>query len=189
MFSGGLDSTALLYSIKDEIKLCVFYDYGSKHNATEFKFAQKHCNKLKIKLLKLKITMPFNSALTKKSISAKGLNNKATVVPFRNGIFLAYAVGLCEELKLDTIVVGTNNPPETIYKDTTDNFIKHYNALINNAYDKPIGIENPLQGMDKKQIAWLLKMYGVNAKETYSCYEGKKVPCGKCSACIKRKDI
>jgi 7-cyano-7-deazaguanine synthase len=190
LYSGGLDSTALLYLKKREIKICVFFDYGSKHNKTEYEYAVKHCKKLNIKLLKIKISMPFKTALTSKSISEKGANNKATVVPFRNGIFLAYAVGLCEQHNLKGIIIGTNNPQETIYKDTTKRFIRMFDILINSAYDLKVTIENPLQGWSKKQIANTLYSEAlVPPEETYSCYKGTKKPCGKCSACIKRKKI
>ena len=35
IYSGGLDSTTLLYEYKDSIALAVTFDYGSKHNARE----------------------------------------------------------------------------------------------------------------------------------------------------------
>ena len=33
IYSGGLDSTTLLYEYRDSIALAVSFDYGSKHNA------------------------------------------------------------------------------------------------------------------------------------------------------------
>ena len=35
IYSGGLDSTTLLYEYKESIGLAVTFDYGSKHNARE----------------------------------------------------------------------------------------------------------------------------------------------------------
>ena len=190
LYSGGLDSTAILYGHKSKIKMCVFFDYGSKHNKTEYKYALKHCKNLDKKLIKIKIAMPFETALTSNKISEKGENNKSTVVPFRNGIFLSYAVGLCEQYGLKSILIGTNNPPETIYKDTTASFIYWYEYMINAGYEKKINIENPLQGLSKKETAELLYKYGkIKPHDTYSCYKGDKNPCGVCSACIKRNSL
>ncbi len=35
LYSGGMDSTVLLYKNKDSIKLAISFDYGSKHNKEE----------------------------------------------------------------------------------------------------------------------------------------------------------
>ena len=51
IYSGGLDSTTLLYEYKDEISLAVTFDYGAKHGAREIECAKYNCNKLGIKHL------------------------------------------------------------------------------------------------------------------------------------------
>ena len=51
VYSGGLDSTTLLYEYKDSIALAVTFDYGSKHNAREIAYAVEHCKALGIKHL------------------------------------------------------------------------------------------------------------------------------------------
>lgn len=189
MYSGGLDSTALLYSNKDSIALCLFFNYGSKHNETEYLYAKQHCEKLNIELKRIDINIDIETALTSNKISEEGLDNKDTVVPFRNGIFLSYSTAFCESLNLNTILIGTNNPPETIYKDTTPKFVFYFDEMLKSGYSIDISIETPLQGLTKKQTADILRKHGVDPKQTYSCYKGNDVPCGKCSACIKRYEI
>lgn len=189
LYSGGLDSTALLYEKQDDIAVCVFFDYGSKQNRTEYFYAKHHCNHLGIKLIRIKIMMPFNNAMNDVSISTQGLDNVKTVVPFRNGIFLSYAVGICEDYDLNKIYLGIHNPEDTIYKDTTDSFIKSFESMIVHGYKLSVSLENPLQMMSKKEIASILKKFNVSVKETYSCYEGTIVPCGICSPCIKRQEL
>ena len=51
VYSGGLDSTTLLYEYKDSIALAVSFDYGSKHNAKEISCAREHCERLGIRHL------------------------------------------------------------------------------------------------------------------------------------------
>ena len=51
IYSGGLDSTTLLYEYKDSIALAVTFDYGSKHNAREIAYARENCKRLGIKHL------------------------------------------------------------------------------------------------------------------------------------------
>ena len=49
VYSGGLDSTTLLYEYKDSIALAVSFDYGSKHNKRELEFAALNCKRLGIR--------------------------------------------------------------------------------------------------------------------------------------------
>jgi len=49
LYSGGLDSTTALYKYAENIELALTFNYGSKHNAQEIKFAKKNCKKLNIK--------------------------------------------------------------------------------------------------------------------------------------------
>jgi 7-cyano-7-deazaguanine synthase len=102
IYSGGLDSTTLLYEYKDSIALAVTFDYGSKHNAREIACAVENCRLLGIphQVIPLEfIGKYFRSDLL---LSGGDIpegsyaddNMKSTVVPFRNGIMLAVAVGL-----------------------------------------------------------------------------------------------
>ena len=50
IYSGGLDSTTLLYEYKEHIALAVTFDYGSKHNAREIACAVENCRRLGIPL-------------------------------------------------------------------------------------------------------------------------------------------
>ena len=49
IYSGGLDSTTLLYEYKDSIALAVSFYYGSKHNGREIACAVENCQRLGIK--------------------------------------------------------------------------------------------------------------------------------------------
>ena len=93
IYSGGLDSTTLLYEYKDSIALAVTFDYGSKHNAREIAYAVENCRRLGIphRVIPLEfIGKYFRSDLL---LSGGDIpegsyaddNMKSTVVPFRNG--------------------------------------------------------------------------------------------------------
>ena len=100
IYSGGLDSTTLLYEYKDSIALAVTFDYGSKHNAREIACAVENCKKLGIK--HLVIPLGFIGQYFKSDLLLSGgdipegsyadENMKSTVVPFRNGIMLSIRV-------------------------------------------------------------------------------------------------
>ena len=56
IFSGGLDSTTMLYEYKDDIALALSFDYGSNHNKREEEFAKYHCEKLGIEHIIIPLT-------------------------------------------------------------------------------------------------------------------------------------
>ena len=55
IISGGMDSTTLLYDMKERIALGVSFDYGSNHNAREIPLAAMHCQRLGIEHLTLSL--------------------------------------------------------------------------------------------------------------------------------------
>ena len=48
IYSGGLDSTTLLYEERERVALAVTFDYGSNHAAREIACARHHCEQLGI---------------------------------------------------------------------------------------------------------------------------------------------
>ena len=113
--SGGMDSITLLYDHKDEIALGISFDYGSNHNAREIPFAKMHCERLGIK--HITINLDFMHQYFKSSLldGAEAIpeghyaddNMKSTVVPFRNGIMLAIAIGIAESNNLDQVFIAS----------------------------------------------------------------------------------
>ena len=58
-YSGGLDSTTLLYKYQKDIKLAVSFRLASKQNEKELFFAKYHCEKLGIQHIVVDITNLF----------------------------------------------------------------------------------------------------------------------------------
>ena len=127
IYSGGLDSTTLLYEYKDSIKLAVTFDYGSKHNAREIACAVENCKKLGIK--HLVIPLGFIGQYFKSDLLLSGgdipeghyadENMKSTVVPFRNGIMLAVAAGLAVRCFWPTTAETTPSIPTAVRSSST----------------------------------------------------------------------
>ena len=42
IYSGGMDSTTMMYEYRDRIAIALSFDYGSKHNAKELECASWH---------------------------------------------------------------------------------------------------------------------------------------------------
>ena len=196
IYSGGLDSTTLLYEYKDSIDLAVTFDYGSKHNAKEIACAKENCRRLGIK--HLIIPLGFIGQYFKSDLLQSGgeipegsyadENMTSTVVPFRNGIMLAVAAGLAESYGLDTVLLANHSGDHAIYPDCRPEFIDAFSAAVKAGTYEGIKVVSPYCNITKRDIALRGKAIGLDYSLTYSCYKGGEKHCGKCGTCVERKE-
>lgn len=194
--SGGMDSITLLYDHKDEIALGISFDYGSNHNAREIPFAKMHCERLGIK--HITINLDFMHQYFKSSLldGAEAIpeghyaddNMKSTVVPFRNGIMLAIAIGIAESNNLDQVFIANHGGDHTIYPDCRPEFINAIDAAATAGTYNNVKMIAPYTKITKSDIARIGKRLGIDYAETWSCYKGGEVHCGKCGTCVERKE-
>lgn len=194
--SGGMDSITLLYDHKDEIALGISFDYGSNHNAREIPFAKMHCERLGIK--HITINLDFMHQYFKSSLldGAEAIpeghyaddNMKSTVVPFRNGIMLAIAIGIAESNNLDQVFIANHGGDHTIYPDCRPEFINAIDATATAGTYNNVKVIAPYTKITKSDIARIGKRLGIDYAETWSCYKGGEVHCGKCGTCVERKE-
>lgn len=194
--SGGMDSITLLYDHKDEIALGISFDYGSNHNAREIPFAKMHCERLGIK--HITINLDFMHQYFKSSLldGAEAIpeghyaddNMKSTVVPFRNGIMLAIAIGIAESNNLDQVFIANHGGDHTIYPDCRHEFINAIDAAATAGTYNNVKVIAPYTKITKSDIARIGKRLGIDYAETWSCYKGGEVHCGKCGTCVERKE-
>ena len=186
IYSGGLDSTTLLYEYKDSIALAVTFDYGSKHNAREISYARLNCERLGI--LHRVISLEFIRDSFKSDLLLSGgeipeghyaeENMKSTVVPFRNGIMLSAAIGLAESNDLDTVLIANHAGDHTIYPDCRPEFIEAMDAAAQAGTFNGVRIVSPYCNITKRDIALRGRKLGVDFSLTYSCYKGGEKHCG-----------
>ena len=191
-----MDSITLLYDHKDEIALGISFDYGSNHNAREIPFAKMHCERLGIK--HITINLDFMHQYFKSSLldGAEAIpeghyaddNMKSTVVPFRNGIMLAIAIGIAESNNLDQVFIANHGGDHTIYPDCRPEFINAIDAAATAGTYNNVKVIAPYTKITKSDIARIGKRLGIDYAETWSCYKGGEVHCGKCGTCIERKE-
>ena len=191
-----MDSITLLYDRKDEIALGISFDYGSNHNAREIPFAKMHCERLGIK--HITINLDFMHQYFKSSLldGAEAIpeghyaddNMKSTVVPFRNGIMLAIAIGIAESNNLDQVFIANHGGDHTIYPDCRPEFINAIDAAATAGTYNNVKVIAPYTKITKSDIARIGKRLGIDYAETWSCYKGGEVHCGKCCTCVERKE-
>ena len=197
--SGGMDSVTLLhYLIKQEKRdLAVMtFQYGQKHSK-EIECARAQVADFGIKahmLVDLRATQAIfgTSALVNTDITipdmkeVEGDNQPATYVPNRNMLFLAYAVAYAESLKVDRVFYGAQAHDLYGYWDTTPEFLERLNSVYALNRKDPVRIEAPFVRYSKADVLRAGLALGVDYAQTWSCYAGQEVACGRCPTCAER---
>jgi len=193
LFSSGLDSTTVLYYAlsKGYDCYCLIFDYGQKHNK-EVKNAVSFAKSLNLNYHVVKTSIPWDmSSLinkNKKIPEHKQIKDgfvPSTYVPGRNTIFLSYAISYAETIKAKKIFLGINAVDFSSYPDCTPQYLKSMQQVMK-ALKNGIEICAPIEKYSKAQIIKLGTKLKVPYERTWSCYNGKNKPCGKCDSCKLR---
>ena len=197
LLSGGIDSTVALYEAVErgyQVTQALAFDYGSKHNAEEWKRAVRTADGLGIFIQRIRLD--FMALLFKSDLLLSGdeipeghyeaETMKKTVVPFRNGILLSIAVGLAESQEADGVLIGNHSGDHAIYPDCRESFIDALSAASMMGTYRMIKIRSPFVRSTKADIVRRGHDLGVDFSQTYSCYKGGEIHCGKCSTCVER---
>ena len=197
ILSGGLDSTTLLYFVKNqypnEVIGTITFDYDQKHKK-EIQSAIQTC---------IKLVVPFQifsmkafSSLAPSSLTTEGVevpeghyqadSMKATIVPNRNMVFISLAIAYAVGKGASAVYLGAHAGDHEIYPDCRPEFIKamRYAAVLCDW--KPVLIEAPFIDINKTQILKKGIDLGVDYSLTWSCYNGREKSCGKCGTCSER---
>ena len=203
--SGGIDSTTVIAMAKKQgyALYCLSFRYGQRHGM-EIKAAQSVCDKFDVKrhlVMDINLDKIGGSALTDKIDVPKDRTQEemtgeipVTYVPARNTIFLSYALGWAEVLKISEIFIGVNSVDYSGYPDCRAEYIKAFEQMANLATKagvegERIKIRTPLINMSKAEIIKLGISLGVDYSITHSCYdpESDSGACGRCDSCMLRK--
>lgn len=197
--SGGMDSVTLLhYLVKmEERKPAVLtFRYGQKHEK-EIECAKAQAvllgcdTHLVLDLASLQ-SLFSSSALTTATIdipdvdAVQGDPQPPTYVPNRNMIFLALAVAFAESKDVTDIYYGAQRHDMYGYWDTTPEFLKRLNEVYGLNRKSPIYIKAPFVTYSKAAILRVGLEMEVDYSQTWSCYKGQKLACGRCPTCAER---
>jgi 7-cyano-7-deazaguanine synthase len=213
LISGGIDSTtALAIASLEYIEVeGVSIDYGQRHKK------EMECARIQCRLFGATHSiidahnLLGHSMLTDagwkipdiKYDEIEGVS--PTYVPFRNGTLLSlitaraqnwlmHDVRLSDGVKQNHEAVGVyigahaEDAHNWAYPDCTPEFIGAMaNAIYVGTYHK-VRLHAPLMWLQKAQIVELGNSLGVQFKNTWSCYAGGDLHCGKCPTCYSRRD-
>jgi 7-cyano-7-deazaguanine synthase len=195
IYSGGLDSTTLLYEEQRRIALAVTFDYGSNHAEKEIACAKYHCKQLDIEHIVIELgfmSRYFNSSLLGGADAIPSgdydeVNMKSTVVPFRNGIMLSIACGLAESRGLKRVLIANHGGDHAIYPDCRPEFVKAMDGAMQAGTYDGVQLAAPYTNLTKADLVRRGAQMGVDYGHTYSCYRGGEHHCGTCGTCTERK--
>lgn len=198
LFSGGLDSTVLVYHlIKEKVDLKLLsIDYGQRHQ-NEITSSTQIAEYLGLPHFVLSLPslgqLLGGSALTdQKIILPKGHyaedSMKTTVVPNRNMILLSLAAGHAISIKFDTVAYAAHAGDHTIYPDCRPEFADSMAHALTLADWNCINLLRPFVNWSKADLVKHGIQMGVPFEKTWSCYAGGKFHCGKCGTCVERKE-
>jgi len=196
--SGGLDSTTLLYDALEnerDVIQALSFDYDQRHKI-ELEYAQFNCEQVGVpwRLVRLGDISDLlaGSALTDNVEVPEGHyaadNMALTIVPNRNSIMLNIAVGVAIGLGANEVLAGMHAGDHPVYPDCRPIFISRLNDLIRVATETDVIVNTPFIGRTKADIVKLGDRLGVRFEDTWSCYKGGRIHCGKCGTCVERAE-
>lgn len=197
--SGGLDSVSLAYKAADERSLSrlISFDYGQRHKK-ELTFAKYHADKLAVPHHVLDVAS-IGAALTGSALTddvdvpdghyAED-TMKATIVPNRNAIMLAIAYGLAASNEDEAVGTAVHGGDHFIYPDCRPDFIEKFATMQDAALEgfAQIQLWTPFVNKTKADITHEAHTRGVPLEQTWSCYKGSAVHCGRCGTCVERRE-
>lgn len=206
LFSGGLDSGVLLWHLcrnwYRRIDLLAV-NYG-QNNVKELQYAYALLESARLIFPEVEITLEVAHINLDVLLSGNAMTGKALVpqahyrdeatkriiVPVRNLIFLSIAWSLAIDHGAAAVAAGlyAEGDETTLFLDTTPTFARFFQrAACSGDVWKP-DLKLPFMGYTKQDV--IQQGYALMAPMglTWSCYNNERLHCGRCPACIKRKE-
>lgn len=212
IYSGGMDSTVLLYKLLDEKQHvhCLSFQYGQRHGK-ELAHASAITQELQVKhylvhapTMAVRANRVLRDAPTIRLFQGSSQTDtvdvpeghyehesmKLTVVPNRNMIMLSLAAAYCVSNHIRDLYYAAHAGDHAIYPDCRPSFWHLMNqALLAADYDyRNVELHAPFIEMTKAQICHEGWELDVPFARTWSCYQGRDLHCGKCGTCVERHE-
>ena len=197
-FSGGLDSTVLLYHLRSlgHRVLALSIDYGQRHRV-ELVHAGRIAEALGVEHevadLRGVTHLLAGSSLSSGEIDVPlghytDESMKRTVVPNRNMLLLATAAAWAVSRRADHVAYAAHAGDHTIYPDCRPAFADAMAEAIGLCDWHPVTLLRPCVAMTKADLVRRGAELGVPFELTWSCYRGGAAHCGGCGTCVERRE-
>jgi 7-cyano-7-deazaguanine synthase len=204
VMSGGLDSTTLLHHVinLNYTPYALSFDYGQRHKK-ELLYAQRTCDENDVDWYFMDLrnigglfaTVGSQSTLINTDNAVPEghygeASMKQTIVPNRNMIMSSISVGYAISLEAKEVALGVHAGDHFIYPDCRQEFFTalHQAIKIGNEGFNPPHLWTPFIDWSKNNIAARAFELGVDIANTWSCYKGGDIHCGRCGTCVERQE-
>ena len=197
-YSGGLDSTVLLYHLLAEGHKvsALSVNYGQRHSI-ELERAAEICRRLDIPFETVELSS-INSLLSGSSLTSPEIevaeghyteeNMKTTVVPNRNMILLSLAAAKAISTGASQVAYAAHRGDHAIYPDCRNEFADAMAQAISLCDWQDIELSRPFVHWTKADIVHRGAELQVPFELTWSCYKGGEKHCGRCGTCVERRE-
>jgi 7-cyano-7-deazaguanine synthase len=201
LLSGGLDSMvcAALAQEQGFRVAALTIDYNQRHRV-ELDAARSIAARLEVVrhvVLPLDLRLFGGSALTDEiAVPKDGLGDDipVTYVPARNLVFLSIALAWAEAAGSKDLFIGVNALDYSGYPDCRPEFVEGFQSLARIATKfgsegGTVTVHAPLQHLKKSEIAREAARLGLDAGQSWSCYDplADGRACGVCDSCRLRR--
>jgi 7-cyano-7-deazaguanine synthase len=200
LLSGGLDSTVLAahaLTISADPVETLSVHYGQRHAreitaaaavASHYGIAHDVADLSALRGLLAGSALTGGAPVPEGHYSAPSM--AVTVVPNRNMIMLAVAVGAAAGRGHRQVAYAVHAGDHPIYPDCRPEFVAAANlaSLLGTAGYGDVEIAAPFVHMSKADIAALGARLGAPMHLSWSCYQGGEQHCGRCGTCVERAE-
>lgn len=198
LFSGGLDSTAMLYHLSDlsfeVLPISIFY--GQRHRRELMSASQvAAAGNFDCKFIGLS---SLQEVLIGSSQTDLGVevpeghyaadNMRVTVVPNRNMIMLSVAVAYAISIKAEIVAYAAHKGDHDQYPDCRQEFIDAMKVAVSLCDYDPPSLLAPYSIMTKAEVVADGASHHAPLELTWSCYKGGENHCGRCGTCVERAE-
>lgn len=190
-FSGGVDSTTILYSEPGAIPL-VFCDDSEMFREFEYPAIERILQEIGMDDRHIECRFPQTELLE----FERQPNGIIGLIPGYKMMMQTVAMAFAHRMGLRRVVFGNSNQ-NTSYADETDTAVIRFQHTYNSIYGTAIDVELPFWGKDRSEVVKLGYALGVPFKLTQTCANpvnasesvdhGVWIHCGVCKSCIDRR--
>jgi 7-cyano-7-deazaguanine synthase len=183
LFSGGLDSTALAWSLRPALLLTV--DYGQRSAEGEIRSARAVASELRLPHEVATLRPPYG---TGELLSDDVVRDDVPAEwwPFRNQLLVTLGAALAATRGLGVVIVGTVSG-DGRYADGKPPFLASMNTLMA-LQEHPVRIEAPALHQTSAELVREAGLPARVASLTHSCSRAPRA-CGDCGSCVKSREV
>jgi len=197
IYSGGMDSTVLLWSLVAQGRgvRALTFDYGQRHvreiESASALAARAGVPHTVVDLSSLRPLISRGSQTGDEPVPEghyEAESMKTTVVPNRNMVMLSVAAAHALAVGAPAVAFAAHGGDHAIYPDCRPDFVEALNLALSRCDWGGVRVEAPFLSVSKAEIAALGADLGVPLSETWSCYKGGLLHCGRCGTCVERRE-